>query len=71
VVVEIDHRYFRPTEVDSLLGDATKAKKMLGWVPRISFPEMVMQMVAADLEEAQRDLMCRESGFKVSDFRDE
>jgi GDPmannose 4,6-dehydratase len=71
VVVEIDSRYFRPTEVDSLLGDASKAKKKLGWEPRISFNEMVSQMVREDLEEASRDQLCKESGFRVLDFRDE
>jgi GDPmannose 4,6-dehydratase len=71
VVVEVDPRYFRPTEVDSLLGDAAKARKRLGWTPRISFPEMVREMVKVDLEGAERDVMCRESGFRVADFRDE
>lgn len=65
VVVEIDPRYFRPTEVDELLGDASKARTVLGWKPRISFGEMVSSMVKADLEEASRDQLCRESGFKV------
>jgi GDPmannose 4,6-dehydratase len=71
VVVEVDPRYFRPTEVDFLLGDASKAKKELGWEPRISFHEMVSQMVKADLEEASRDQLCKESGFQVLNFRDE
>jgi GDPmannose 4,6-dehydratase len=71
VVVEIDSRYFRPTEVESLLGDASKAKERLGWEPRISFNEMVSQMVREDLEEASRDQLCKESGFRVLDFRDE
>jgi len=71
VVVEVDPRYFRPTEVDFLLGDASKARRELAWAPRISFHEMVKQMVRADLEEAERDLMCKESGFRISNFRDE
>jgi GDPmannose 4,6-dehydratase len=71
VVVEIDSRYFRPTEVDALLGDASKARERLGWEPRISFNEMVSQMVREDLEEASRDQLCKESGFRVLDFRDE
>jgi len=65
VVVEVDPRYFRPTEVDFLLGDASKAKKELGWEPRIPFEKMIAQMVKADLEEAERDQLCQDSGFKV------
>ncbi len=71
VVVEVDPRYFRPTEVDSLLGDASKAKEALGWEPRMSFHEMVTQMVREDLEEASRDQLCKESGFRVLSFMDE
>jgi len=70
VVVEVDPRYFRPTEVDELLGDATKARRELGWEPRISFKEMVAQMVRADLEEASRDQLCKESGFNMPNFRE-
>lgn len=65
VVVEVDPRYFRPTEVDELLGDASKARIELGWKPTISFQEMVRQMVRSDLEEASRDQLCSQSGFKV------
>jgi GDPmannose 4,6-dehydratase len=65
VVVEIDPRYFRPTEVDELLGDASKARRVLGWEPSISFKEMVSQMVRSDLEEALRDQLCSQRGFKV------
>jgi GDPmannose 4,6-dehydratase len=65
VVVEVDPRYFRPTEVDFLLGDATKAREKLGWSPRISFDEMVSEMVREDLEQASKDQLCRESGFQV------
>jgi len=65
VVVEVDQRYFRPTEVDFLLGDASKAKRELGWEPRVPFREMVKQMVQTDLRESQRDVMCEESGFRV------
>ena len=70
-VVQVDPRYFRPTEVDFLLGDASKAKKELGWEPRISFHEMISEMVREDLEGAKRDQLCKESGFRVLDFRDE
>ena len=65
VVVRVDPRYFRPTEVDTLLGDASKAKEKLGWSPRISFNELVREMVAEDLEIARRDALIKEKGFKV------
>jgi GDPmannose 4,6-dehydratase len=65
VVVEVDPRYFRPTEVDELLGDASKARKVLGWSPKISFRDMVSSMVRSDLEEASRDQLCVEQGFSI------
>ena len=65
VRVEVDPRYFRPTEVDLLLGDPGKAKEKMGWEPEISFAEMVKTMVAADLMEAERDNYCQRQGFKV------
>jgi GDPmannose 4,6-dehydratase len=65
VVVQVDPRYFRPTEVDYLQGDATKAGKKLGWKPRISFSDMVSEMVKADLEEASKDQLCIDSGFRI------
>ena len=71
VVVEIDPRYFRPTEVDELLGDASKARKVLGWEPRISFDEMISTMVKADLEEASRDQLCKDSGYRVLNYSNE
>src|SRR5205814_112487 len=64
-IVRVDPAYFRPTEVDSLLGDAAKARKKLGWAPRISFRELVAEMVQADLEAAERDLLMQNNGFKV------
>ncbi|MBU7008185.1 GDP-mannose 4,6-dehydratase [Phosphitispora fastidiosa] len=67
-LVEVDPRYFRPTEVEILLGDPTKAREKLGWKPRTSFAELVKMMVAADLEEAKRDLFCRNEGFKVNRY---
>jgi GDPmannose 4,6-dehydratase len=70
VVVEIDPRYFRPTEVDELLGDATKAKRKLGWSPKISFQEMVSTMVQNDVDEALKDQYCKEKGFRVLDFNE-
>ena len=65
VRVEIDSRYFRPTEVELLLGDPTKAKEKLGWEAETSFSDMVRSMVAEDLIEAQRDNFCQNQGFKV------
>ena len=70
VAVAVDSRYFRPTEVDYLLGDASKAKKELGWEPRISFGEMVSQMIRHDLEEASKDQLCSESGFRILNFNE-
>jgi GDPmannose 4,6-dehydratase len=69
--IEIDPRYFRPTEVDELLGDASKARKALGWQPRISFEEMVSSMVKADIEDASRDQLCRDSGYRVLNYSNE
>ncbi len=71
VAVEVDRRYFRPTEVDELLGDASKARKTLGWEPKISFREMISMMVKADLEEACRDQLCKDSGFRVLNYSNE
>jgi GDPmannose 4,6-dehydratase len=69
-IVAVDPRYFRPTEVESLLGDATRARDKLGWTPRVRFGELVSEMVKADLDAAQRDELCRREGFKVFDFHE-
>jgi len=69
-IVEIDPRYFRPTEVEALLGDPTRAKERLGWEPQISFRQLVKEMVQRDLEEARRDKLCRDNGFKVYKYRE-
>jgi GDPmannose 4,6-dehydratase len=61
--VEIDQWYFRPTEVDSLRGDASKARKVLGWEPRVGFPELVSMMVEHDIELARRERTVRQAGF--------
>lgn len=66
VVVRIDPRYFRPAEVETLLGDASKAKNNLGWIPEISTQEMCAEMVADDLKIAMRDRMLKESGVETS-----
>ncbi|MBN1545800.1 MAG: GDP-mannose 4,6-dehydratase [Syntrophaceae bacterium] len=64
-LVEIDPKYFRPTEVEFLLGDPSKARDELGWEPKISFDDLVKMMVKADLEETQRDQLCSEAGFRT------
>jgi GDPmannose 4,6-dehydratase len=70
IVVEVDPRYFRPTEVDLLLGDSSKAREMLGWKPRTSFSQLVKEMVGSDMEEAKRDLLCRKEGFKAFNYNE-
>lgn len=62
-IVEIDPRYFRPTEVDMLLGDAGKAREMLGWTPKVGFHELVREMVREDLKLAERDKLIRQKGY--------
>lgn len=63
-IVAVDPRYFRPTEVETLLGDATKARQKLGWTPRITFDELVKEMVAADYKTAQRDQLVTQHGYE-------
>jgi GDPmannose 4,6-dehydratase len=70
VVIRIDPRYFRPTEVESLLGDSTKARAKLGWAPQIDFQTLVDEMVAEDLDLARRDAHMSRQGFKVSQARE-
>ena len=65
VVVAVDRRYFRPAEVQTLLGDATKARQKLGWKPRTNFRELVREMVQSDLEAAERDKLIQESGYRI------
>jgi len=64
-IVQVDRKYFRPTEVDSLLGDASKARQQLGWRPRTSFRELVAEMVNADMAAAERDKLVKENGYAV------
>ncbi len=70
VIVKVDPRYFRPTEVETLLGDPAKAKEKLGWVPKITLEEMVAEMVREDLAIAQRDELCKREGFKTFDYNE-
>ena len=69
-IVAIDKRYFRPTEVEKLLGDPTKAKEKLGWVPKITFEEMVYEMMENDLNIARRDALIKKHGFKAFDYNE-
>ncbi len=65
VIVAVDPRYFRPAEVETLLGEASKARRELGWEPRTSFAELVSEMVAEDLKEAERDALVHKHGFNA------
>ena len=69
-IVRVDPRYFRPTEVETLLGDPTKAHQKLGWKPKISFEELVAEMVREDLKTAERDELVRKEGYKVYDHNE-
>ena len=64
-IVRVDSRYFRPTEVETLLGDSTKAREKLGWTPKISFEELVKEMVTCDLNDAKKDDLCNKEGFST------
>jgi GDPmannose 4,6-dehydratase len=70
VIVRVDPRYFRPTEVDTLLGDATKAREQLGWTPRTSFGDLVAEMIREDLKSAERDELVRKHGFPAYDYHE-
>ncbi len=70
VIVSIDPRYFRPTEVDTLLGDPAKAKQKLGWTPRVSFDQLIAEMVAADLKTAEKDALTRYYGYQTPDHHE-
>lgn len=70
VIVAVDPRYFRPTEVETLLGDATKAKAKLGWTPKITFDELVSEMVREDLKSAERDELIKRHGYKAMDHHE-
>jgi GDPmannose 4,6-dehydratase len=65
VIVRVDPRYFRPTEVETLLGDPRKAKEKLGWVPKTTFSELVVEMMRSDLVQAKRDELCKSEGFTI------
>jgi len=69
-IVAVDPRYFRPTEVETLLGDPSKAKQKLGWTPRIRFDELVAEMVREDLKAAERDELVKKHGYKTMDYHE-
>ena len=69
-IVSVDPRYFRPAEVETLLGDASKAKEKLGWSPLINFDALVREMVREDLNAAERDQLVTEHGFRANDFHE-
>ena len=69
-IVQVDPRYFRPTEVETLLGDPTKAKEKLGWTPKISFEELVTEMVLEDYKSAERDELVKKHGFTAYDYHE-
>lgn len=70
IIVRIDPRYFRPTEVETLLGDSAKARKQLGWEPKISFEEMVKEMVQQDMSIAERDALTARRGYKTFSYHE-
>ena len=69
-IVQVDERYFRPTEVETLLGDPTKAKQKLGWTPKITFSELVAEMVREDYKSAQRDELVKKHGYQAMDYHE-
>ncbi|MBS0290759.1 MAG: GDP-mannose 4,6-dehydratase [Proteobacteria bacterium] len=69
-IVAVDKRYYRPTEVETLLGDASKAKEKLGWQPKTTFMDLVKEMVREDLALAKRDALCQKEGFKVFEYQE-
>ncbi|MCX8016893.1 MAG: GDP-mannose 4,6-dehydratase [Rhodocyclaceae bacterium] len=69
-IVAVDPRYFRPTEVETLLGDASKAKEKLGWTPKTTFQELVAEMVREDLKSAERDELIKKHGYQAMDYHE-
>ena len=69
-IVSVDPRYFRPTEVETLLGDASKAREKLGWQPKITFDELVKEMMQEDLKIAERDELVKSHGYYASDYHE-
>ena len=70
VIVRVDPRYYRPTEVETLLGDPAKAKSKLGWEPKITLGELVKEMVLSDYTAAKRDSLVKSAGFQAYDYHE-
>jgi GDPmannose 4,6-dehydratase len=70
VIVKVDPRYYRPTEVETLLGDPTKAREKLGWTPRTPFDELVKEMIEADYTSARKDSLVKMAGFQAFDHHE-
>ncbi|MET0184438.1 MAG: GDP-mannose 4,6-dehydratase [Achromobacter sp.] len=70
VIVRVDPRYYRPTEVETLLGDPTKAREKLGWTPTTSFDDLVKEMIQSDLKEAKRDALVEENGYEIFAYKE-
>ena len=69
-IIKVDPRYFRPSEVETLLGDPSKAREKLGWEPKIKLKEMVHEMMDNDINIAKRDSLVKKHGFKAPDFNE-
>jgi len=69
-IVEVDPRYFRPAEVETLLGDASKAREKLGWEPLTSFSELVSEMMREDMKDAMKDELMKQHGFKYFNYHE-
>ena len=69
-IVRVDPRYFRPTEVETLLGDPAKAKQKLGWTPTTTFADLVSEMVRTDLIEAKKDELCLNEGYNTYNYHE-
>ena len=70
VIVRVDPRYYRPTEVETLLGDPAKAKAKLGWTPKITLHELVREMVQSDYTSAKRDELVKRAGYQAYDYHE-
>jgi GDPmannose 4,6-dehydratase len=70
VIVAVDPRYYRPTEVETLLGDASKAKRELGWQPQTTFLQLVQEMVSEDLKTAEKDALVQKHGYTVFNYHE-
>jgi GDPmannose 4,6-dehydratase len=70
VLIAVDPRYYRPTEVQTLLGDATKASRELGWQPKVTFSELVKEMAEEDLKTAEKDALVKKHGYSVFNYHE-